>query len=101
MLLQVQIILSHSIIHSRKMISLDGKSSLSRSDRDSGNRTQLSLYFSQQTFFQMFYSSDRRHLSKFESFLAPSIFIRRFARTVQYLSHGNHQAVRRRTREDD
>jgi len=57
------------------------------------NRSSSIVYFSQQTFFQMFFSSDRRILSKFETFLASSLFIRRFSRTSQLLSQNNSQSA--------
>jgi len=51
------------------------------------------VYMTQQTFYQMFYTSNRQQWSKFESFIAQSIIIRQFTKGVAEPFDANNQTV--------
>ena len=63
-------------------------------NRELLTKANYPVYLTQQTFFQMLFTSDEHHWSKLESFLASSVLVRQFAKGVTEPADVNNPTVR-------
>ncbi|CAF3629872.1 unnamed protein product [Rotaria socialis] len=70
-------------------------------NRELLTKANYPVYMTQQTFFQMLFTSDEHQWSKFESFLASSVLVRQFAKGVTEPADVNNPTVRAVPTEQD
>ncbi|CAF3375137.1 unnamed protein product [Rotaria socialis] len=70
-------------------------------NRELLTKANYPVYMTQQTFFQMLFTSDEHQWSKFESFLASSVLVRQFAKGVTEPADANNPTVRAVPTEQD